>query len=74
VKLETALQVAKDIAAAYRKWGKQANPPYTQHQLCEALAALDAAGHFNSNIGEELTKVKRQLAAALAREAARKNA
>lgn len=70
--LDAALKIVKEIAGAYKRWGKQANPPYTQAQMSEALLVLDAHGHFDSNIAEELTKTKRQLAAALAREAARK--
>lgn len=72
MKLETALGIAKEIAAQYKRWGKQTNPPYTLPQMMEALAALDTHGHFDGNLSEELTKTKRQLAASGAREAALK--
>lgn len=71
--LEKALKIAKELAAAHRRWGKQLSAPYTQAQMMEALAALDTHGQFDGNLSEELTKTKRQLAACMAREAARKD-
>lgn len=70
--LDKALQIAKELAAGHRRWGKVMNPPYTAMQMAEAIAVLDANGHFESNVGEELTRVKRQLAACQNREKARK--
>lgn len=72
MKLSTALNIAKEIARQFKRWGKQTNPPYTQAQMMEAIAALDAEGNFDGNLADELTKTKRQLAACTAREAARK--
>ena len=72
MKLETALNIAKEIASQYKRWGKQTNPPYTQQQMMEALAVLDKEGQFDGDLSEELTKTKRQLAASSAREAALK--
>lgn len=71
--IETALRIAKDAAAARKRWGKQASLPYTHDQLLDAILVLDSAGRFDADeSAEELTRTKRQLAAALAREAARK--
>lgn len=69
MKIERALKIAKELAIGYRRWGKQLSPPYPQQELIEAIAVLDSNGHFNSDLAEELTKTKRQLNAALAREA-----
>ncbi len=76
-----AIVLAKEIAAARRKWGKQANPPYSLHQIMDAIVTLEAEGAFEptpvdagavATTPEEVTKLRRQLAVCLNREKARK--
>ena len=68
--VDRARAIVKEILAARAKWGtKNLRSPYTNDQLFDALAALDAAGHFDGGVSaEEATKLRRQLAACLNRE------
>jgi len=72
-----AIQIAKEIAGARKKWGKQANPPYKLDQIMDAIVTLDASGAFEDQKApegpspEEITKLRRQLAACTNREKAR---
>jgi hypothetical protein len=75
MKREKAVSIAKEVAAARLKWGKQASPPYTMHQIMDAVLVLEAEGLLEQPIGptpEEVTKLRRQLAACQNREKARK--
>lgn len=66
---EQALDHAKKLAVAFGKFGAQIKVPYTIPQLLEVIAILHEHGNWDAPTTEELTKVKRQLTAALAREA-----
>lgn len=66
---EAALKTAGQLALAFGKFGAQISVPYTQSQLLEVISVLHANGNWDAPTREELTKVKRQLTAALAREA-----
>lgn len=66
---EQALAHAKTLAAAFGKFGAQISVPYTTAQLLEVIAVLHAHGNWDAPTKDELTLVKRQLTAALAREA-----
>jgi polyhydroxyalkanoate synthesis regulator phasin len=76
VKTDKAKTIVLEIAQARRKWGKQANPPYSIHQIMDALVALsDELQKPAEECGgtpEEVTKLRRQLAACQNREKARK--
>ena|SRR5579859_3117711 len=67
--LDKAVVMAKAIASARRKWGRQANPPYTIEQISEALQILDDAGLLApaKYTEEDITKLKRQIGAAKSR-------
>ncbi len=67
--LDKARTMAKEIAAARRKWGRQANPPYTIEQISEALQILDEEGFLEpaKYTEEDITKLKRQIGAAKSR-------
>lgn len=74
--LEKAKQIILEIAAARKKWGKQANPPYTIHQIMEAMVLiapeLSKEAPEQLITAEELTKLRRQYAACQNREKARR--
>jgi hypothetical protein len=66
--LDQALAVAKQVAHTRLKWGKQGIAPYTVHQLCDCIALLQTAGaEVEAAHQDELTLLRRQLAAANAR-------
>lgn len=73
--LDKAKAIVLEIAAARKKWGKQANPPYNIHQIMDALVAISveltkpAVEQLIS--AEDLTKLKRQYAACQNREKGR---
>jgi hypothetical protein len=76
MKLDKAKSIVLEIAAARKKWGKQANPPYSIHQIMDALVAISDELTKESPkpveiTAEELTKLRRQYAACLNREKAR---
>lgn len=73
-----AIRIAEEIAAARKKWGKQANPPYNLHTIMDAIVVLEAQGLLKGTqptpegpSPEEVTKLRRQLAACQNREKAR---
>jgi nitrate reductase cytochrome c-type subunit len=73
--LEKAVALRDDVARARRKWGRQASVNYTQDDMLDALDVLAAADEEQRGVAaglqkEELTKVKRQLAACQNREKA----
>lgn len=76
--IDKAKSIVLEIATARKKWGKQANPPYSIHQIMDALVALsdelqqpkEATEQLIT--AEDLTKLRRQLAACTNREKARK--
>ena len=76
MRLAKARSIVLEIAAARKKWGKQANPPYSIHQIMDALVALsDELNKPADECGatpEEATRLRRQLAACQNREKARK--
>ena len=68
---ERAREIARDVAAARRKWGKQVNPPYSAAQLYEVLELLDDASYFEkepADLHAALVRIARQDGAAKARE------
>lgn len=72
MKLEMARTIVSNIVEARKRWGKLATPPYTDAQLYDALVLLTEAGKFDAPDAEEVTKLRRQLAACQNREKARK--
>lgn len=72
--IEQAIALVVDVVAHRKRWGKYANAPYTQSQLYDALVLLHDAGLIakDATPAEEVTKLRRQLAACQNREKARK--
>lgn len=76
--IDKAKSIILEISAARKKWGKQANPPYSIHQIMDALVALSDELQGPKEVieqlitAEDLTKLRRQLAACTNREKARK--
>lgn len=71
--VERAIAIVKQVAEARTRWGKYAYPAYTQAELMDALAVLHSAGRFDAPSDEEITLLRRQLAACQNREKARSN-
>lgn len=71
--LPQAHALVVDVVAHRKRWGKHAAPPYTQSQLYDALVLLHDAGLIvqEATPAEEVTKLRRQLAACMNREKAR---
>lgn len=61
--------LAQNIVTGRKRWGLQYSLPVTPADLLDALVVLHDAGNFDGPTKEQLTLVKRQLTAALAREA-----
>ena len=73
MKLEQAQALVVDVVKHRKRWGKHAAAPYTQSQLYDALVLLHDAGLIVQDVptAEEVTKLRRQLAACQNREKAR---
>lgn len=69
--LDKSVALVKEIVAARQRWGKQASVPYTKEQLYDALVVLDSHGRFDGPSDEDVTKLRRQLAACQNREKSR---
>jgi hypothetical protein len=69
--IEKAVHIAETIAKAHLKWGKHATTSYKQEDLLEAIGVLHLAGNFDATPKEDVTKLRRQLAACQNREKAR---
>ena len=69
--LDKSLSIVQEILAARKRWGKGMSSPYTADQLYDALIVLDEHGRFSGTSDEEVTKLRRQLAACQNREKAR---
>lgn len=65
---DKAHTIVKEIVAARKRWGKGVKIPYTEDQLYDAIVVLDAEGNFDGASREEVTKLRRQLAACQNRE------
>ncbi len=72
--LEKSLAIVAEILTARKRWGKGMRSPYTPDQLYDALIVLDEHGRFTGTSDEEVTKLRRQLAACQNREKGRKSA
>jgi polyhydroxyalkanoate synthesis regulator phasin len=71
--LEQARALVSDVVLHRKRWGKYAAAPYTQAQLYDSLVLLHDAGIITGEATpEEVTKLRRQLAACQNRELARK--
>lgn len=63
-----ARTIVAEIVAGRKRWGRQMSTPYTLDTLYDALVALYEEGMIlDDETKEELTKLRRQLAAANAR-------
>lgn len=69
--VERAREIAAELARARKKWGKHASINVTQDQLYEAVTVLVDAGNFEAPSAEDITKLRRQLAACQNREKGR---
>ena len=75
VQPEKAVPLLQELAAARRRWGRNCRPPYRLEQILDALVLAEDQGALKVPDGpskEEVTKLRRQLAACLNREKARK--
>lgn len=78
MKVDKAKSIVLEIAGARKKWGKQANPPYSIHQIMDALVAISdelqevPVSEKPATPPEEVTKLRRQLAACQNREKVKK--
>lgn len=72
--VEKALEIIAEVAEARKRWGKQASVNYTLDQLMDAIVVLADKGRFDGPSDDEITKLRRQLAACQNREKGRKNA
>lgn len=77
IKPERAIPMLQELAVASRKWGKNLSVPYSVPQIIEAIELADAQGVFEPRdeviSKEEVTLLRRQLAACQNREKARKH-
>lgn len=66
---EKALSILNEAADARLRWGKQASIPYSMTQVMEAIELVKAEGWLGKPqiTEEDVTKLRRQLAAANAR-------
>lgn len=71
MKLDRAHTIVRDVVIARKRWGRQADLPYTLEELMDALMLLHDAGNFDAPSAEEVTKLRRQLAACQNREKSR---
>ena len=75
LKPQQAVPLLKEIAVQSRKWGKNLKLPYSQAQIVEAIQLADdqglIAGANDGPTKEEVTLLRRQLAACQNREKAR---
>lgn len=70
--LDKASKIASNLAAATVKWGKHASVNYTESEIYDAVRVLNDAVSRKTDSGkEEITKLRRQLAACQNREKAR---
>lgn len=77
IKPENALPMLRSLAAASRKWGKQASAPFSMYEIMQAIEIADERGFLDVKreeviSKEEVTLLRRQLAACQNREKARK--
>lgn len=71
--LVRALLILQDVAAARKRWGKNASSPYHADSIMEAIHLANEAGHFAQLVPPaDVTLLRRQLAACQNREKARK--
>jgi len=67
--VEQALGIVVEIVAERKRWGRQGSVPYAIDQIMDAIVLLAEEGALSNK--EELTKLRRQLAACQNREIAR---
>lgn len=66
--LEKARAIAQRIATYRERWGRY-SPMVDRDQLQDVILVLEKHGAWGNPTNDDLTKVKRQLTASLAREA-----
>jgi hypothetical protein len=69
--VEQALGIVAEIVAVRKRWGRQGSVPYSIDQIMDAIVLLAEDGALSNK--EELTKLRRQLAASENRQIAMKN-
>lgn len=67
--LDKARKLAKEVARVRARWGRQGRTAHSVDEVYDAILVLETHGQWDSPTTDELTKVKRQLTASLAREA-----
>ena len=72
--LEKATNIVKEVVAGRKRLGKQFVPRQIMDDVLDALVVVHDNANLDAPSKEEITKLRRQLAAALNRERARKKA
>jgi len=72
INLAKAQEIVASVVEGRKKWGKQYVPNIVMDDVLDALVILHEAGNVGGPTAEEVTKLKRQLAAAINREKGRK--
>jgi hypothetical protein len=71
--LEKATRIVNEVVAGRKRLGKQFVPRYIMDDVLDALVMVHENANLDAPSKDEVTKLRRQLAAALNREKARKN-
>lgn len=71
INLEKAQAIVASVIEGRKKWGIQYVPSIIMDDVLDALVVLHDAGNIGGPTAEEVTKLKRQLAACQNREKAR---
>lgn len=73
MKFDKAAAIVAGVIAGRKRLGKQYQPPYIMDDVLDALVIVHEQGNFDAPSKEEITRLKRQLAACQNREKARQN-
>ena len=71
--IEKATNIVNEVVAGRKRLGKQFTPRHIMDDVLDALVVVHENANLDAPSKEEITKLRRQLAAALNREKARKN-
>jgi hypothetical protein len=70
---DKAAGIVANVVAGRKRLGRNYAPPYIMDDVLDALVVVHEHGNFDGLSKEEITKLKRQLAACQNREKARQN-
>jgi hypothetical protein len=69
--IDKAMEIHDHIVTGFKRWGKQFSPGYSDFELYSAIVVIAENGNIGGPSAEEVTKLRRQLAACQNREKAR---